>query len=70
MLKGVDVVGSGKVADMLWARFDATTIGFDIPPVDDSAPVIQAPARARVSLRVPPGVKVKHAQSALVKHLP
>ena len=69
VLRGVDLVGSGKVADMLWARFDATTIGLDIPGVDESAPVIQASARARVSLRVPPGVKAKHAQDALVKHL-
>jgi acetylornithine deacetylase/succinyl-diaminopimelate desuccinylase-like protein len=69
VLRGVDLVGSGKVADMLWARFDATTIGFDIPAVDDSAPVIQASARASVSLRVPPGVRANHAQDALVKHL-
>ena len=56
VLDGVELVGSGTVADMLWARFDATTIGIDIPTVARSAPAIQASARARVSLRVPPGM--------------
>jgi cysteinylglycine-S-conjugate dipeptidase len=69
VLNGVDLVGSGAVADMLWARFDATTVGIDIPSVVGSALAIQASARARVSLRVPPGVKATDAQDALIEHL-
>jgi acetylornithine deacetylase/succinyl-diaminopimelate desuccinylase-like protein len=69
VLDGVDLVGSGSVADMLWARFDATTVGLDIPSVADSASAIQASTRARVSLRVPPGVKGSDAQRALIAHL-
>jgi acetylornithine deacetylase/succinyl-diaminopimelate desuccinylase-like protein len=69
VLDGVDLVGGGSVADMLWARFDATTVGLDIPSVAASASAIQASARARVSLRVPPGVKGGDAQKALIEHL-
>ena len=69
VLDGVDLVGSGAVADMLWARFAATTVGIDIPPVDGSVLAIQASARARVSLRVAPGVKATDAQDALIEHL-
>jgi acetylornithine deacetylase/succinyl-diaminopimelate desuccinylase-like protein len=69
ILDGVEVVGGGTVADMLWARYDVTTLGIDIPPVVGSAPVIQASARARVSLRVPPGARATVAQDALIEHL-
>lgn len=69
VLDGVNLVGSGAVADMLWARFDATTVGIDIPSVAGSALAIQASARARVSLRVPPGVKANDARDALIEHL-
>jgi cysteinylglycine-S-conjugate dipeptidase len=69
VLDGVRLVGSGSVADMLWARFDATIVGIDIPSVDASASAIQASARARVSLRVPPGVRAADAQDAMIEHL-
>jgi acetylornithine deacetylase/succinyl-diaminopimelate desuccinylase-like protein len=69
VLEGVELVGDGTVADMLWARYDATTLGIDIPPVVGSAAVIQASARARVSLRGPPGAKATTAQDALIAHL-
>jgi len=54
---------------MLWSRYDATTIGIDIPSVNASAPAIQPSARARISLRVPPGATATDAQDALVKHV-
>jgi acetylornithine deacetylase/succinyl-diaminopimelate desuccinylase-like protein len=69
VLDGVSVVGSGSVADMLWARFDVTTIGIDIPAVDASTPAIQPSVRARVSLRVPPGTSSADALHKLKEHL-
>ena len=69
MLDGVSVVGSGSVADMLWSRFDVTTIGIDVPAVDASTPAIQPSVRARVSLRVPPGTSSADALHKLKEHL-
>jgi len=69
VLDGVELIGSGEVADMLWSRYAATVIGLDVPPVIGSANAIQASARARVSLRVPPGAKAAEAQDALIAHL-
>ena len=69
VLDGVDLVGSGTVADMLWARCDATTLGIDMPSIAGSVNAIQASASARVSLRMPPGVKAADAQGALIEHL-
>lgn len=69
VLNGVDLIGSGSVADMLWARPGVTVLGIDIPPVIGSASAIQASAAARVSLRVPPGMHGEVAQDALIAHL-
>jgi len=68
VLDGVDLIGSGAVADMLWARPALTVLGIDCPPVVGSASAIQSEARARVNLRVPPGMSAQAAQDALVKH--
>jgi acetylornithine deacetylase/succinyl-diaminopimelate desuccinylase-like protein len=69
VLDGVDLIGSGSAADMLWARPAVTVLGIDVPPVTGSAAAIQATAAARVSLRVPPGKSAKDSQDALIAHL-
>ena len=69
MLPGVDLLGSGRVADMLWSRPAVTVLGIDCPPVVGSAAAIPAQVRARVSLRVPPGMDAQRAQDALIAHL-
>jgi acetylornithine deacetylase/succinyl-diaminopimelate desuccinylase-like protein len=69
VLEGVDLIGSGSPADMLWARPAVTVLGIDIPPVVGSAAAIQSSAAARVSLRLPPGMEGKAAQEALIAHL-
>ncbi|GAA1974317.1 dipeptidase [Nocardioides panacihumi] len=69
VLPGVELVGEGTVADMLWARPAVTVLGIDCPPVVGSAAAIQPRASARLNLRVPPGMNAKAAQDALVAHL-
>ncbi|HME04611.1 MAG TPA: M20/M25/M40 family metallo-hydrolase, partial [Solirubrobacteraceae bacterium] len=69
VLDGVDLLGDGRVSDLLWSRPAVTVLGIDCPPVVGSAPAISAQARALVSLRVPPGLDAQHAQDALVAHL-
>jgi len=68
VLDGVDLLG-GAVADMVWARPTATVLGIDCPPVIGSSAAIQPEARARINLRVPPGMSAKQAQDALIAHL-
>jgi acetylornithine deacetylase/succinyl-diaminopimelate desuccinylase-like protein len=69
VLDGVDLVGDGPVADMLWSRPAVTVLGIDCPPVVGSSASIPAQARARVSLRVPPGVDTEHGRDLLKAHL-
>ncbi len=66
---GVDLLGSGRASDMVWARPAVTVLGIDCPPVVGSSAAIQPEARARLNLRVPPGTDAKVAQAALVEHL-
>jgi cysteinylglycine-S-conjugate dipeptidase len=69
MLDGVDVIGDGAVADMLWSRYSATVLGIDCPAVVGATPSLQPEARALVSLRVPPGRDEHEATEALSEHL-
>ncbi|MFD5575174.1 MULTISPECIES: dipeptidase [Streptomyces] len=69
VLDGVRLTGSGTVADRLWARPAVTVLGIDCPPVVGSAAAVPAKARARVSLRVPPGTDSEAASAALTAHL-
>ncbi|MFL5816216.1 MAG: dipeptidase [Conexibacter sp.] len=69
VLDGVELMGDGTPADLLWARPSATVLGIDVPPVVGSSAAVQASAAARISLRLPPGVTGQQAQDALVEHL-
>ncbi|MFE5122562.1 dipeptidase [Streptomyces sp. NPDC056669] len=69
VLDGVGLVGSGTVADRIWARPAVTVLGIDCPPVVGATPSVQASARALVSLRVPPGVDAAEANRLLAEHL-
>ena len=71
VLDGVDVLTGAHagVAEMLWARANATVVAIDAPSVSGATAAIQPTARALVALRVPPGMDATRAQRALGDHL-
>ncbi|GAA3865552.1 dipeptidase [Streptomyces sedi] len=69
VLEGVELVGSGSVADRLWARPSLTVMGIDCPPVVGATPSVQAGARAMLGLRVPPGTGAREAADLVEAHL-
>ncbi|MEW2399755.1 dipeptidase [Streptomyces sp. NPDC046862] len=69
VLDGVELIGSGTVADRIWARPAVTVLGIDCPPVVGATPSVQASARALISLRVPPGVDAVEATKLLEAHI-
>jgi cysteinylglycine-S-conjugate dipeptidase len=69
VLDGVSLAGDGTVSDMLWARSAVTVVGMDCPPVVGSATAVQPRARARLNLRVPPGVDPEHGYESLAYQL-
>ncbi|ADP84352.1 dipeptidase [Pseudofrankia inefficax] len=69
VLPGVDLLGSGTVADQLWARPALTVIGVEAPPLTGAPSAVQPYAAARLNLRVPPGVDPEAAFELLAAHL-
>ena len=69
VLDGVQLIGSGSVADQVWARPAVTVTGIDVPSVKGAVNAVQASAAARITLRLPPTTDPLVAQAALVEHL-
>lgn len=69
LLDGVELLGDGSVADMLWARPALTVLGIDCPAVLGSTAALVPHSAARLNLRVPPGTDAATARDALVAHL-
>ncbi|BAU81525.1 N-acyl-L-amino acid amidohydrolase [Streptomyces laurentii] len=69
VLDGVDLTGTGTVADRIWARPAVTVIGIDAHPVAGATPSIPSTARAQISLRVPPGQDAAKATELLFAHI-
>ena len=55
LLDGVSMIGSGTVAQRLWAKPAITVIGITTTPVDKASNTLIPRARAKISLRVAPG---------------
>lgn len=69
LLDGVALIGSGSITERLWSRPAVSVLGIDATPADDAANVLTPSARAKVSLRIPPGQDPGAAARALSDHL-
>ena len=69
VLEGVGLAGDGSVPEMIWARPSVTVLGIDAPGVSGAVNAVSAHARAKVSVRVPPGMTGAAARDALVAQL-
>lgn len=69
MLDGVRQLGTGSVVSRLWNAPAIAVIGLDAPTVAASSNTLVPVARAKVSLRVPPGTDAAFALRALTEHL-
>lgn len=69
VLDGVELVGTGSLADRLWTKPAISVIGLDATRTIDAANVLLHRAKAKVSMRVAPGQDPKEAMDALSEHL-
>ncbi|MBN6034296.1 M20/M25/M40 family metallo-hydrolase [Amycolatopsis sp. 195334CR] len=69
LLDGVPLLGTGPLAERIWARPSASVLAIDAPPVDGASNTLQPVARAKVSLRLAPGDNAVRARAALARHL-
>ncbi|GAB7069152.1 dipeptidase [Mycobacterium hodleri] len=69
MLDGVTEIGTGSVAERLWAKPAITVIGVDATSIAKSSNTLIPSARAKVSMRVAPGGDARRHLEALTRHL-
>lgn len=69
LLDGVEQVGTGSVVERLWGRPACTIVALDATPVAKASNTLAPVARAKVSLRLPPGQDAAAALASLKEHL-
>ena len=65
----VELIGTGSLTGRLWQQPSISITGIDATSVAESSNTLWPVARARISMRIPPGQPAKAAQDALVAHL-
>ncbi len=69
VLDGVRLIGTGPLAARMWSKPSISVLAIDAPSVVDASNTLVPAARAKVSLRVPPGADAQAALAALHAHL-
>jgi acetylornithine deacetylase/succinyl-diaminopimelate desuccinylase-like protein len=69
VLDGVTLAGTGFLAARLWTKPALSVIGIDATSVDLASNTLWPSARAKLSLRIPPGQDPAAAEAALHDHL-
>src|SRR5690625_1258159 len=69
ILPGVQSMGTGSLAQRLWASPALSVLGIDAPPVAGAANILVPSAAAKLSMRVPAGQDPASAAQLLKKHL-
>src|SRR3989442_9566510 len=66
---GVEMIGEGNLTERMWTRPAISVLGIDAPRTPEASNQLLPRARAKVSMRIPPGQDPDEAMEALVKHL-
>jgi acetylornithine deacetylase/succinyl-diaminopimelate desuccinylase-like protein len=66
---GVELIGQGNLTERLWTRPAISVLGIDAPRTPEASNQLVPMARAKISMRIPPGQDPDEAMEALVKHL-
>jgi acetylornithine deacetylase/succinyl-diaminopimelate desuccinylase-like protein len=69
LLDGVQLIGTGGIAERLWTKPAISVLAIDATRVADASNTLAAVARAKVSLRVAPGDEASRALVSLTRHL-
>jgi acetylornithine deacetylase/succinyl-diaminopimelate desuccinylase-like protein len=67
--KGLELIGKGGLTDRLWMKPAISILAIDAPAVRNAINQLVPVARAKVSMRIPPGQDAKRALASLVAHL-
>src|SRR5205823_420247 len=65
----VQMIGEGSLTARMWTKPAISVLGIDAPRVFEASNQLVPVARAKVSMRIPPGQDPAAARDALMKHL-
>jgi acetylornithine deacetylase/succinyl-diaminopimelate desuccinylase-like protein len=68
-IDGLELIGEGSIPSRLWSRPAISVLAIDAPPVAEAINQLVPMARAKVSMRIPPGQDTQEALQALKDHL-
>lgn len=68
-IDGLQLIGSGSIPSRLWSKPAVSVLAIDAPPVAEAINQLVPVARAKVSMRIPPGQDTTEALQALKDHL-
>ena len=66
---GTKLIGEGGITDRMWMKPSVSILGIDAPKLTESTNQLVPSAKARVSMRIPPGQDADAALKALAEHL-
>jgi cysteinylglycine-S-conjugate dipeptidase len=66
---GVRLIGEGSLTERFWTRSAIDVLGIDAPTTREASNQLVPWAKAKVSMRIPPGQDPEEAQNALIKHI-
>jgi cysteinylglycine-S-conjugate dipeptidase len=66
---GLELIGEGSIPSRIWTRPAVSVLAIDAPPTAEAINQLVPVARAKVSMRIPPGQDTKAALEALKTHL-
>lgn len=69
IVDGVQLSGTGSLANRLWAKPAISVVGIDAPAVNDASNILLHKARAKVSMRLAPNQDPQAAMEALAAFL-
>ncbi len=69
VISGVELVGKGTLTSRMWRQAAISILAIDAPAISNSVNALTPVARAKVSLRIPPGQDPSSAIALLSKHL-
>lgn len=69
VLDGVNLIGEGSLPSRLWGQPSVSVLAIDCPPTTKASNTLHASARAKLSMRVPPGIDAEAAYLALTEHV-
>jgi acetylornithine deacetylase/succinyl-diaminopimelate desuccinylase-like protein len=66
---GVDLIGEGPLTTRLWQQPALAVLAIDAPPMAEAVNALVPKARAKVSMRIPPGEAAADAMEKLIAHI-